>query len=123
MKINTNSMPALKTAEPKQDDKVRNPRLMEAAKGMESVFLGFVMKSMEKSIGSGFGESGDGNGLAQMMFSSVMGKEIADKGGFGLADIIYKSLEEKDLKQLEELQLDVPVDPLLKQKLLGSKDE
>ncbi|MBO8151521.1 MAG: hypothetical protein H0Z30_03410 [Candidatus Marinimicrobia bacterium] len=74
---------------------VRDIKLRKAAKEIEAIFIAQVIKAMEKSLPS---ESigGKKNNLVNMLFSSTMGKAIAEKGGIGLADIIYKSLKSRD---------------------------
>ena len=44
------------------------------------------------------------NTLSNMMFSSVMGKEIAEQGGLGLAKFFYNSLTQQSPEKLAELR-------------------
>ena len=85
----------------KNADKDR--KLREASKQLESVFIGFVLKAMQKTLHKGPLSDGENN-LASMMFSSVMGKEMAEKGGIGLAEHIYRSMSDREEDiDLEEL--------------------
>ena len=38
-----------------------------------------------------------------MMFSSVMGEEMAESGGIGLAQFIYRALKDQDTAKLNAL--------------------
>jgi len=88
-------------------DATRNKKdaaLEQSAKDLEAVFLSFVLKSLEKTI-SLDPEKNTAN-MANMLFSSVLSKEIADKGGIGLADFIYKALQEKGVNPLQHIKKD-----------------
>lgn len=76
--------------------------LEQSAKDLEAVFLSFVLKSLEKSIA--LDPENNSANMAQMMFSSVLSREIADKGGIGLADFIYKALQEKGEQPLQDIK-------------------
>ncbi len=80
----------------------KDRKLREASKQLESVFIGFVLKAMQKTLHKGPLSDGENN-LASMMFSSVMGKEMAEKGGIGLAEHIYRSMSDREDIDLEEL--------------------
>lgn len=82
----------------------KDAALEQSAKDLEAVFLGFVLKSLEKTIALD-PEKNSAN-MAQMMFSSVLSKEIAEKGGTGLADFIYKALQEKGVNPLQDIKKD-----------------
>ncbi len=66
-------------------------RLRDASKKLEGQFLTFMLKAMENTIPKD--KDQDKQNLGSMMFSSVMGREIANNGGIGLADFLYKSLK------------------------------
>lgn len=80
----------------------RDPKLLDSARQLEGLFISFVFKAMEKTI-PGSGENGSSNNLGKMMFSSVMGKEIAENGGLGLTDFIYQALENNNSGALKRL--------------------
>ncbi len=80
---------------------VKDPKLEKSAKELEGLFVSFVLKSMEKTVPH---ENGQKNNLADMMFSSVMGKQISEQGGLGLAKFFYNSLSEQSPKKLAELK-------------------
>lgn len=103
-------------------DKIRDEKLWKASKDMEGVFLSQLIKAMEKTIPKS-GLTGSNNNLAKMMFSSVLGKEIANKGGIGLAKHIYEGLKNDNSKTLNKLQSEYPPDILYNLKLPEDVDE
>ncbi|MHB2155664.1 hypothetical protein ACX8XN_14890 [Calditrichota bacterium GD2] len=66
-------------------------KLRASAKQLEGLFLTFVLKAMEKTIPR-FDEKKQSNNLVSMMFSSVMGEDLAQRGGVGLAEFIYRNM-------------------------------
>ena len=73
----------------------RDLQLREKSREMEAIFIGQLFKAMEKTVGGGI--TGDSkNNLSSMMFSSVMGKAVANQGGIGLSEMIYQSLAKND---------------------------
>jgi len=83
----------------------RNEKLWQASKDMESVFMTMLLKALEKTVPEG-GLLDSKNSLSKMMFSSVMGKEIADNGGIGLAKHIYESMKDNDTDSLPGIETD-----------------
>ena len=71
---------------PADDDK----KLRESAKQLEGLFIGFILKAMEKTIPKD--DKQNSNNMVSMMFSSVMGRELAEQGGFGLSDYLYRAM-------------------------------
>ncbi len=96
----------------KKIDQVKTPeardiKLKETSRKMESAFLTYVFKTMEKTIPKSSLTGGESNNLASMMFSTVMADAVSEQGGIGLGDQIYQSLKEMDeLPDFEELKLD-----------------
>lgn len=80
---------------PEISAKIRDIKLKKAAKELEAIFIAQVIKAMEKTLPGG-GISGKKNNLVNMLFSSTIGKAIAEKGGVGLADMIYRSLRHRN---------------------------
>ena len=76
--------------------KARDLKLKETSQQLEASFLNFVFKAMEKTIPKTSLTGGSDNSLSSMMFSSTMSDAIAEQGGIGLADQIYKSLAESN---------------------------
>lgn len=80
---------------PEISAKIRDIKLKKAAKELEAIFIAQVIKAMEKTLPGG-GIGGKRNNLVNMLFSSTIGKAIAEKGGVGLADMIYRSLKDRN---------------------------
>ena len=89
-----------KETQNKQAD-VKDPKLEKSAKELEGLFLTFVLKAMEKTIPK---KEGNSNSLSSMMFSTVLGKGIADQGGIGLAKFFYNTLSQNSEKEMAELK-------------------
>ncbi|MHB2147796.1 hypothetical protein ACX8XP_01940 [Calditrichota bacterium LG25] len=77
-------------------------KLRASAKQLEGLFLTFVLKAMEKTIPR-FDDKKQSNNLVSMMFSSVMGEDLAQRGGVGLAEFIYRNMHkgENSVQNLE----------------------
>lgn len=88
---------AQKEKEPASDAQ----KLEYSAKELEGLFLGQVIKAMRSTIPK---ESGQSTTMVDMMFSSVMGKCMADQGGIGLAKFFFNALSEKDTEAIERLK-------------------
>lgn len=102
-------------------DQKKDPEMEKTSKELESLFLSMMIKAMEKTIPKQDGSSS--NTLSSMLFSSVMGKEIANKGGLGLADMLYHNLsDKKDLSELKD-KFHFDTDMLMKINALRSSDE
>jgi len=67
--------------------------LKEACKGFEGMFLGIMYKQMRATVPKNelFGES-NGQRIFQDMYDQKLMDNIADGGGIGLADMLYKQL-------------------------------
>jgi flagellar protein FlgJ len=92
-----------KTAAAQHKTAENEKKLRESAKQLEGLFIGFVLKAMEKTIPRA--DDQKSNNMVSMMFSSVMGKELAEQGGFGLSDYLYRSMSRKgETPSLEDLK-------------------
>lgn len=69
-----------------------NPRAWAVAQDFEAVFITAMLENMGRDVQNGEGLFGGGQG--EDMFRSLMndeyGKQIAAKGGIGIADSIYR---------------------------------
>ena len=72
---------------PKADKK-----LWKACQNFESLFMGYLVKSMERTLPQG---SLSSSGLPDLMFNQVMGSALSEGGGIGLAEILYRDLQAK----------------------------
>ncbi len=88
----------------KVSQKTKDAKLWKASQEMEGVFISILVKAMEKTIPEGSLTGSENNSLSKMMFSTVMGKEVAKNGGMGLAKQIYNSMEENGDEALKKLQ-------------------
>ncbi|NOX90056.1 MAG: hypothetical protein GXO77_13640 [Calditrichaeota bacterium] len=102
--------PEQKPTTDKEDKKLR-----ESAKQLEGLFLTFMLKAMEKTIPK-FGDKKQSSNMVSMMYSTVMGEDLAEKGGIGLADFIYRNMkghENGDLKIPTQMWVDLIPDKLI----------
>lgn len=82
-------------------NEVRKIRLREASENFEAIFLNFMLKSMMKvsdDKNSIFGGDNFGGDVLDGIFFLELSKHLAKNGKFGIADMIYKELEARDLK-------------------------
>ncbi len=86
-------------AEPKPTTDKEDRKLKESAKQLEGLFLSFMLKAMEKTVPK-FDDKKDSNTMVTMMFSMVLGQDLARKGGVGLSDFIYKNMKEHQDKNI-----------------------
>ena len=74
--------------------------LKEACVQFESYFLNMMFKSMRKTVISGEGifQKSNAESIFQEMLDQEMTKKMANQGGIGLADMMYKQLSSKNNK-------------------------
>ena len=70
--------------------KEKNQKLWKAVQGFESLFMGYLVNSMQSTLPEG---AVSGGGMPEMMFNKVMGEAMAEGGGIGLAEILYRDLQ------------------------------
>ena len=103
-------------------EKERDIKLRQTSKDLEAIFITQMFKAMEKTVPKS-SLMGSKNTLASMMFSSVMGQALANQGGVGLADVIYRSLKEKEtLPSLEEVKSNPLLDNVQDFRLLNDSE-
>jgi len=72
----------------------RKGELRKAAQEMEALFIQMLLKQMRATIpGSGTQDAGLGKGIYTSLFDMRLSVELAQHGGIGLSDMIYKHLE------------------------------
>jgi flagellar protein FlgJ len=106
-----------------QNPNSRDIQLREQSKKLESVFLTYVFKSMEKTVQkSGLFEKNNNN-LASMMFSQTMAETVSNGHGIGLGDNIYNSLKGKsgpvDFSKTTKVAIDQALDAMSLSKVGG----
>ncbi len=101
--INTVKKSSLETKDFKQalDSAIQNgeeQELKEACVEFESYFLNMMFKSMRKTVVSGGGlfEKSNAEKMFQEMLDEELTKKIANEGGIGLADMMYKQLSRQN---------------------------
>ncbi len=77
-------------------------QLRQKSTELEALFITQLFKAMEKTIPDAGLYGSKRNNLPSMMFSSVMGEAVAKQGGLGLSEMIYNSLKDKDLDNIDE---------------------
>jgi peptidoglycan hydrolase FlgJ len=72
----------------------RDPKIWQAAEDFEAVLLGQLTRHMfdTKGVGNDSFKGGFAEDTWQSMLSEQMGKEIAKRGGVGLADSVYREM-------------------------------
>lgn len=81
----------------------KNKRLRQVSKDFEAVFLSFMLKSLLKisdEKNSIFGADNFGTDVLDGVFLFEISRHIAKNNNFGLADLISKQLESKELKNI-----------------------
>ena len=91
-----------KTAEEAQKAK-EDAKLKEACKGFEAMFLQMMYKEMKKTVPDNelFGDSNSQKILEDMLDTQMI-DNMAEAGGVGLADLLYKQLK-LDEKALSDM--------------------
>ena len=70
-----------------------DPHLLKAAKDFEAIFIRQMLKSVEKTTAAGCGtRAAPGQGTYGSMIVDTLSDSISKGGGFGLADVIAKSM-------------------------------
>lgn len=84
----------LENAKKSGDDK----ELKKVAEEFESIFIDMMFKSMRKNIDTedSFIEKSNARSMFESMYDEELSKEIAKSGGFGIADMIFKSLKDEE---------------------------
>ncbi len=94
-------------------------KLREASKKLEGQFLSQLIKSMENTIP----KDDKKQSMATMMFSSVMGQQMSENGGIGLADFIYQSLKENGMESINKMSEMGAYNPFYAPTMMGDFDE
>jgi Rod binding domain-containing protein len=69
-------------------------RLRAACSEFEALFINFLLKEMRATVGkSGLMDGGQAEEVYTGMMDTEMARDLAAKGGFGLADILYRQLD------------------------------
>jgi len=88
----------------------QNRQLWKACQNFEALFMGYLIKSMERTLPEG---SLAGSGLPDLMFNQVMGSALSEGGGIGLAELLYRDLQSNNLESGSENDKGVSLQDLL----------
>ncbi len=100
LKVNELPIKHIKSSIKPTTNKKEDLKLRHSAKQLEGLFLTFVLKAMEKTIPK-FDDKASSNNLASMMFSLVLGEDLAEKGGVGLANFIYRNMSKEQHQKID----------------------
>lgn len=74
-------------------DSKEKAKLMKVCREMESVFLNYMMTTMRATVPkNGLTSGGFQEGIMQSMLDTELTRNMAQAGGIGLADMIYRQL-------------------------------
>ncbi|MGA8242430.1 MAG: rod-binding protein [Desulfobacterales bacterium] len=86
-----------------------NGRLQEACSEFEALFINLLLKELRATVGkSGLMDGGRAEEVYTGMMDTEMARDLAAKGGIGLAAILYRQLEPD---RAERLSVSGPSDP------------
>ena len=85
----------------KEAEKIKNDKkLKEACKDFESFFLYYVFKEMKKTVPEyDIVKKSNGEKIYESFYMEKITKKMAEKGGIGLADMIYNSLKQEKISK------------------------
>ncbi|MDD5457317.1 MAG: rod-binding protein [Candidatus Margulisbacteria bacterium] len=92
-----------KAATDKQQEKT-----IKAAKEWESYFIGYMLKEMRKTIPKSdvLGSDGFAKDTYYEMLDQQLAQNIAENGGFGFANSLYKNLFNQQMKIVNQQELE-----------------
>lgn len=101
-------------------DNDQKARLVKASKGFESILTQMMLKSMTKTSEGGLfgGGEGLGNDIYDSLFETEMAKQISNKKGLGIAEMIFKKVTGEEISQFEKMYAAIQYDK--DQKFTGS---
>ncbi len=110
----------LENKPPTDPNNMDREEITKASQKLEGQFVSMMIKAMEKTIPK---ESGSKNDLASMMFSQVMGDEIARQGGMGLSDFLIRALQQNGSEAIKKMPDGFHLDAVYKYGALGADEE
>ncbi|UCH63664.1 MAG: rod-binding protein [Fidelibacterota bacterium] len=85
-------------------------QLWKACQNFEALFMGYLVKSMERTLPQG---SLSSSGLPDLMFDQVMGSALSEGGGIGLAELLYRDLQSQTFRDSSENDNGISLQDLL----------
>lgn len=103
MQVNDNPLPreAARSAPAQSAGEAarQDAKLRAACKDMEAVFLNMLLTEMRKTVPkSGLADGGSQEEIIRSLLDGEMAKNMAESGGTGLADMLYRQLSPKQEK-------------------------
>ena len=84
---------AFKSVNPSQAGQT-DPKLKDACRDMESLFLTYLLKELRKTISkSGFISGGKAEEIFTSMLDAELSKKMSDAGGIGLSSLLFRQLD------------------------------
>ncbi len=80
---------------------IEKRKLAKASQDFESVLTTMMLKSMTKTTGGLLGKNNYGGDVLDVLFESKLAEKITDTKGMGIADKIFKSLTNQELKEFK----------------------
>ncbi|MGB3366581.1 MAG: rod-binding protein [Acidaminobacteraceae bacterium] len=95
--IESNRSDAIRRKLESAKDSNNDAELRDAAEQFESVFINMMLKTMRSTIpeNQGYIEKSNASSTYESMLDEEMSKGMSKGGGFGLSDMIYKSLAKR----------------------------
>jgi Rod binding domain-containing protein len=70
-----------------------NPEMRKAAQEFEAVFINELLSHMDQGLSTdGPFSGGQAEGIYRGMFDEAVGKELAKRGGIGIAENVYREM-------------------------------
>ncbi len=95
-------------------------QLWNACQNFESLFMGYLVKSMQRTLPQG---TLSNSGLPNLMFDQVMGSALSEGGGIGLAEILYRDLQSKALQDSSENDDGISLQDLLTRHVIKEEND
>lgn len=109
------STTAVRSTAPKSDK-----QLWKACQNFEALFMGYLVKSMKRTLPQG---TLSNSGLPNLMFDQVMGSALSKGGGIGLAEILYRDLQSKALRDSSENDNGISLQDLLTRHVIKEEND
>jgi len=88
----------------------KDKQLWKTCQNFEALFMGYLVKSMERTLPQGTLSS---SGLPDLMFDQIMGTALSEGGGIGLAELLYRDLQSKTYRDSTENDNGISLQELL----------
>lgn len=75
----------------------RDPKVEDAAKKFEGMFLAYLMNEMMKSTGDGFMGKGLSGDIFKSLFAQQISEQLSSGRGMGLSDMVYEYFEKNGM--------------------------